>query len=127
MTISKGSTILVIEDDEETLNVICRTLAAGGYDVMWARNGEDTLKLLTRHDGPISLIVSDVLLPGMPARAVVDSVSSRYPEVEALYVSAYDEDTVRSHGVDPDTMRFLPKPYEPQQLLDAVNETLKQP
>ena len=124
MSIAKGSTILVIEDDEETLNVLCRTLAAGGYDVMWARNGEDTMKLLTRHVGPISLVVTDVVLPGMSGKDVMDSVCSEHPEALSLFVSAYDEETVREKGVDPETMRFLPKPYEPDALLTVVKETL---
>jgi two-component system cell cycle sensor histidine kinase/response regulator CckA len=120
----KGTTVLVVEDDEETLNVLSRTLAAGGYDVIWARNGADTLKVLTRHEGPIALMILDVVLPGMSAPEVVEKVRKKHPEAGAIYVSAYDDETVRSHGVDPDTMPFLPKPYEAEDLLDVVREEL---
>jgi two-component system, cell cycle sensor histidine kinase and response regulator CckA len=121
---ANGQTVLVVEDNEETLNILSRTLAAGGYDVIWARNGADTMKLLTRHDGPIALIIVDVVLPGMSGPELVARVSRRYPRAAALYVSAYDPETVRSHGVDPDTMRFLPKPYEPSELLSEVEAAL---
>lgn len=118
-------TILVVEDDEETLNVLARTLASGGYDVLWARNGEDTLKVLTRHDGRIDAIVLDVVLPGMTATELVEKVSHQHPETAAIYVSAHDRETVREHGIDPDTMPFLPKPYEPEALLTMVEEALR--
>ncbi|MBA2670863.1 MAG: DNA-binding response regulator, partial [Gemmatimonadetes bacterium] len=49
-------TIMVVEDDEETLNIVARTLAASGYDVLWARNGDDTLTVLDRHASPIALM-----------------------------------------------------------------------
>ncbi|MEX2374556.1 MAG: response regulator, partial [Dehalococcoidia bacterium] len=121
---AKGQTVLVVEDDEETLNVLSRTLASGGLDVIWARDGADTLKLLTRHDGPISLMVVDVVLPGMAAPELVEEVRRVHPKAGAIYVSAYDVATVRSHGVDPDTMPFLPKPCEPRDLLRIVQEAL---
>lgn len=122
---TKGRTVLVVEDDEEMLNVLSRTLAAGGYDVIWARNGADTLKLLTRHDTPIALMILDVVLPGMSAPEVVEEVTRKHPGAGAIYVSAYDDETVRSHGVDPDTMAFLPKPYEAEDLLRTVKEALE--
>lgn len=122
---AREPTILVVEDDEETLNVLARTLASGGYDVLWARNGEDTLKVLTRHDGRIDVVVLDVVLPGMSAPELVEKVSRQHPETAAIYVSAHDSQTVREHGVDPDTMPFLPKPYEPDALLELVKEALR--
>lgn len=121
----KGKTILVVEDDEETLNVLSRTLAAGGYDVMWARNGVDTLKQLDRYDGSVALLIVDVVLPGMSGPDLAEKVSTQYPGASALYVSAYDADTVRSHGVDPDTMAFLAKPYEADDLLHLVRELVE--
>jgi len=119
-----SQTILVVEDDEETLNVLSRTLAAGGYDVIWARNAEDTLKLLTRHDGPIGLIMVDVVLPGLSGPELVERVREPYPQAAAIFLSAFDAETVRSHGVDPNTMPFLPKPWDGEELLSLVTEVL---
>lgn len=121
---AKGKTVLVVEDDEETLNVLSRTLAADGYDVLWARNGVDALKLLTKQDRPVALVVVDVVLPGMSAPELVEKVSRRHPGAAAIYVSAYDVQAVRSYGVDPETMAFLPKPYESGDLLRMVAEAL---
>ena len=117
-------TVLVVEDDEETLNVIARTLAAAGRDVVWARNGADALKLLAKQAHPIALIIVDVVLPGISGPELVEKVLRRYPGARAIYVSAYDTETVREHGVDPGKMDFLPKPYEPADLLRRVAEAL---
>lgn len=115
-------TILVVEDDDETLNVISRALAARGYDVVWARNGAETLKLLTRHEGPIALMILDVVLPGMSAPDLASKVQRRHPDAGVIYVSAHDTETIRAHGVDPDTMPFVPKTDMPDALLHTVNE-----
>ena len=122
---AQPATVLVVEDHEETLSVISRTLAAGGFDVVWARNGSDTVKLLARHPGRIDVVVADVVLPGMTAPAIVEKVSKKHPDVRAVYVSAYDEDTIREHGVDPDEVCFLPKPCEPADLIRMVSESLQ--
>ncbi|MBW3628796.1 MAG: response regulator [Gemmatimonadetes bacterium] len=121
-----GRRILVVEDDEETLNILSRTLAAGGHDVFWARNAPDALKLLARRDPPIALIITDVVLPGTSGPELVEQIREFHPDVAAIYVSAYDTDTVRSHGVDPNTMAFLPKPTEPRDLLRFVEAALGQ-
>jgi two-component system, cell cycle sensor histidine kinase and response regulator CckA len=120
----KSRAIMVVEDDEETLNIVARTLAAADYDVLWARNGDDTLTVLDRYDSPVALMVVDVVLPGMTGPELVEAVRQKYPETGAIYVSAFDLEAVRSHGVDPDTMPFLAKPYEPDELLDTVEKVL---
>jgi len=117
-------TLLVVEDDEETLNLYSRALAGGGYEVVWARSGADTLKLLTRGDTQIALMIVDVVLPGMSGPALVDEVRKIQPDVGAVYVSAYDIVEVKAHGVDPEEVPFLPKPFDTVDLLRAVGEAL---
>jgi two-component system, cell cycle sensor histidine kinase and response regulator CckA len=121
---SRDMKVLVVEDDEETLNLYSRALAGGGYEVVWARSGADTLKLLTRSDAPIALMIVDVVLPGMSGPALVDEVRKIQPDVGAVYVSAYDIVEVKSHGVDPENVPFLPKPFDTDDLLRVVGEAL---
>lgn len=117
-------TILVIDDDEETLNVLARTLASGGFDVLWARNGVDALDLLARNGRSVDLILTDVVLPWVSGPDFVDHLTARHANIRVVYISAYDTDTVRDHGIDPDHVAFLPKPYEPAELLRLIEETL---
>ena len=117
-------TVLVVEDDEETLSIISRTLAAGGFEVLWARDRADTVKLLDRHGRRIDVVVADVVLPDCTATELVEEVVARYPSARCVYVSAFDEDTVRQHGINPDEVPFMPKPCEPADLLDLVRRTL---
>jgi DNA-binding response OmpR family regulator len=121
---SSERTILVIEDDQETLNVLARSLASGGYEVLWARNGADTLRLLTKQESPIALMIVDVILPDVSARELAEEVGRKHPRADVLYISAYDHETVKSHGVNPETMSFLAKPFDPSDLLRAVDQAL---
>lgn len=114
----------MVEDHEETLNFLSRALAAGGYDVLWARNSGDALKLMRKHDRRIDVIVADVVLPDTTAVDLVKKIETKYPAIRSVYVSAYDEETVRSHGVDPDRMPFLSKPFEPSDLVNVIHEAL---
>jgi DNA-binding response OmpR family regulator len=121
---SAGSRLLVVDDSEELLNILSRELAASGYEVAWARNGEDALKLLTRDERPIALMIVDVVLPGMSGPELAEQVRGSHPEAGVMYLSAYDKQTVRSHGVDPDVVPFLSKPYEAEELLSVVKAAL---
>jgi two-component system cell cycle sensor histidine kinase/response regulator CckA len=121
----QNRTVLVVEDDQETLFVLSRALAAGGFDVMWARNAEHALQLLSRHRQKIDLLLTDVVLPGLSGPAFVDRAKQLYSQIHAVYVSAYDQATIRSHGVDPERTPFLPKPCEPAELLRLVAEVLE--
>lgn len=116
--------ILVVDDSEELLNILSRSLAASGYEVVWARDGADALKLLGRDEKPIALMVVDVVLPGMSGPELVEEVQAEHPTAEVVYLSAFDAETVRSHGVDPDRVAFLAKPVDQEDLIRVVRETL---
>lgn len=122
--VARTRRLLVVEDSEELLNMLSRSLAAEGYEVLWARDGEDALKLLTRETDPIGAMIVDVVLPGMTGPELVEAVRREHPETRAIYVSAFDAETVRSHGVDPEVVPFLSKPYDPDDLIRGIQETL---
>jgi two-component system, cell cycle sensor histidine kinase and response regulator CckA len=121
---SSEKTILVVDDHQETLYMLSRALAVGGFTVLWARDGADALMMLERHQGDVDMMLVDVVLPGMSGPELVEQATRLQPGIRAIYVSAFDEATVREHGVDPGVVPFLAKPYEPEDLVDRVNEVL---
>ena len=104
--------------------MLSRALAVGGYSVLWARDAADALMMLERHQGVVDMMLVDVVLPGTSGPELVEQATRMHPGLRALYISAYDEETVRGHGVDPEEVPFVAKPYEPGDLVDRVNEVL---
>lgn len=92
--------------------------------MLWARNSGDALKLVRKLDRRIDVIVADVVLPDTAAVHLVKKIEDRYPALRCIYVSAYDEETVRAHGVDPDRVPFLSKPFEPSDLVNVIHQAL---
>jgi DNA-binding NtrC family response regulator len=72
----------------------------------------------------IDLVVTDVVMPGMSGRDLVDDLSAIQPGISVLYISGYTDEAIVDHGVlDPD-VHFVQKPFTPQQLALAVRKVL---
>jgi CheY-like chemotaxis protein len=117
-------TILLAEDDPAVRNLSRRALTDQGYRVLEATNGTDALKLATEFDGPIHLLLSDVVMPGMGGRALAEELGGSRPDMALLLVSGYTEDAVIQHGVQESGIAFLHKPFTPTALLGKVREVL---
>jgi len=95
-----------------------------GYRVLVASSGEEALRVLDRHDGPIDLLVTDVVMPGMSGRQLAEAVARRRPGLRALFLSGYTPDEVLKEGVRAEEAYFLQKPFTPSALLAKVREVL---
>jgi two-component system, cell cycle sensor histidine kinase and response regulator CckA len=117
-------TILLVEDDERLCVLSRRVLEARGYTVLEARNGQEALVLCDQHEGPIDLVATDVVMPGMNGGMLVERLAEKRPGVRVLFMSGYtDEDILRRGIVDP-RMAFLAKPFTPETLARKVREVL---
>jgi signal transduction histidine kinase/CheY-like chemotaxis protein len=122
---STGSaTILVVEDDGSIRELACRVLAGHGYAVLAASNGEDAKGLCEQHPGPIHLLLSDIVMPGMSGPAVAQLLKTIRPEMKVLYMSGYTDDAIVRHGVLVHDTPFLQKPFAPSRLAEKVVEVL---
>lgn len=118
----KGTgTILVVEDEVEVRKLAASVLRAYGYELMEAGNGEEALSLLARHTGPLHLLISDVVMPGMSGRDLAIRVRQARPDVAVLFTSGYGD-----HLQEPaeGACGYLAKPFAPHALALKVREIL---
>jgi CheY-like chemotaxis protein/two-component sensor histidine kinase len=120
-------TVVVAEDDEMVRTLIRVTLEGSGYRVLAAASGEAALEACDAHAGPIDLLVTDMVMPGIGGRALAGRLQARRPEIRVLYVSGYAEADVFDDGdVDAQTS-FVQKPFTPEELAVKVRALIDRP
>jgi two-component system cell cycle sensor histidine kinase/response regulator CckA len=118
-------TILVVEDDPSVRHLAQSILTARGYEVVTAPNGQDALRVAREHQGePISLVVSDLVMPRMGGKVMAEWLKSTYPDLKVLFTSGYTEEAVGAPDDVTEDIGFLPKPYTAPQLCQKVRELL---
>jgi len=117
-------TVLLVEDEESVRQLVRETLAAKGYQVVEAENGEAGLAAAEKLEGRIDLVITDVVMPGMGGRELVKQLSQTRPETKVLYLSGYTEDAIVSEGTIESGAAFLQKPFTLQSLSRKVREVL---
>jgi PAS domain S-box-containing protein len=122
--ITGSETLLLVEDDEGVRELAREFLQKRGYHVLVATGGRQAVQLVEQHPGPIHLMITDVVMPGMSGRELVDRVATRRRGMRVLYVSGYTEDAVLQHGVENAGTMFLSKPFALSALARKVREVL---
>jgi len=124
--IMRGSeTLLIVEDDPSLRHLAQGVLSAQGYEVLTAPNGQDALRVAReQRDQPISLVITDVIMPRMGGKVMAEWLKISFPELKVLFTSGYTEDAIADEGVLDKDIEFLPKPYTPASLARKVRELL---
>jgi two-component system cell cycle sensor histidine kinase/response regulator CckA len=117
-------TVLLVEDEDAVRALAVRILERLGYDLLVAGSGVEALAIATRHRRPVDLLLTDVVMPGMSGRELAAQLAGCHPETAVLYTSGYTEEVIAHHGVLDPGLRFIPKPYTPQALANAVRSAL---
>jgi CheY-like chemotaxis protein len=121
----KGSeTVLVAEDDAMVRSLIRRVLRAHGYETLEAADGATAVRLCERHPGPIHLLLTDVVMPELGGRELVERLAQLRPEMRVLFMSGYTDDAIVQHGVPDSDIPFVQKPFTPDALARKVREVL---
>jgi two-component system cell cycle sensor histidine kinase/response regulator CckA len=118
-------TVLLVEDEESVRELVRETLAARGYKVLEAENGESGLRVAEVHGDGIDILITDVVMPGMGGRELAKRLLQIRPNLGVLYLSGYTEDTILHQGVLGPGTAFLQKPFTLQNLARKVREVLR--
>ena len=117
-------TILLVEDEDSVRQLVRDTLESKGYLVIEAENGECGLQASAKHSGKIDLVITDVVMPGLGGREMVEKLMKSRPQTKVLYLSGYTEDAILSEGGIESGTSFLQKPFTLQNLSRKVREVL---
>lgn len=90
--------------------------------VLEAENGREALELVEAHGGRISLIVADVVMPGVGGRELANQLAESWPDVPILFTSGYTGLDVVQRGLMDEGREFLQKPLAPEALARKVRE-----
>ena len=122
--IERGSeTILLVEDEDDVRTVARRVLTEAGYTVLEAANAAEAIEVFDRSPESISMLVSDVVMPGLNGHELSQMLRHRAPQLRALFVSGYSFDA-RGELDEMDDSSFLQKPYDPAELARRVRAIL---
>jgi DNA-binding response OmpR family regulator len=117
------STILLVEDEQAVRALASRVLRRKGYNVLEAMDGEDALRIASQHDGPLALLITDLIMPGLNGPRLADSLAATRPGMRVLLISGCLEEEVTGLGNLRDAS-FLGKPFLPDDLVAHVEKIL---
>jgi CheY-like chemotaxis protein len=117
-------TLLIAEDAIPVRLAARRMLERLGYTVLDAGNGRMALEVASLHDGPIHLLLTDVVMPEMSGRELSERIRAVRRDTKIVFMSGYTDDAVLRHGVLSATAAYIQKPFTSQRLALKVREVL---
>jgi two-component system, cell cycle sensor histidine kinase and response regulator CckA len=119
-----SQSILIVDDVGVVRESAFRILSEAGYRVYDASSAEEALEVLELARQPIDLALVDVVLPELGGMQLVRILATRWPQMRVLYMSAYQADVLAREGLEHPAVRFLPKPFTRDELLNGVRAAL---
>jgi len=113
-------TVLVVEDDAGVRDLAVRVLESYGYHVLPAGGGGEALLLSEQHDGPIDLLITDVVMPHMNGKKLAETLRGKRPGIPVLFISGYADTNILRDGKLPSGTAFLSKPFAVEELIQRV-------
>lgn len=124
----RGSeTVLVLEDQREVRKLVLAVLKEYHYQTLEASSGDEALAIVQGHDGPIHLMLTDVIMPGMTGKQSADRLKLLRPEMKVLYMSGYTDEVISREGLLASGVHYLMKPFTAQELARKIRVALGTP
>jgi two-component system cell cycle sensor histidine kinase/response regulator CckA len=117
-------TVLIIEDDAPLRDFAKKALRQYGYRVLAAKSGEAALRISKEYEGPIDLVVTDVVMPTMNGKETIERLQPYHPQMKVIYMSGYTDNAIVHLGVLEPGLNFLEKPFSSEGLARKVREVL---
>jgi two-component system, cell cycle sensor histidine kinase and response regulator CckA len=121
-----GERILLVEDDRSIRELAAAVLEEHGYHVLQAASAEEAIRCWEQ-TGTVDVLLTDVVMGGMDGHELANRLAASHPGLRVLYMSGYSERGVVQQGLLEPGRHFLPKPFQPQELLGKVGEVLSKP
>jgi CheY-like chemotaxis protein len=119
-----SETILLVEDEDRLRELVGRVLRLSGYTVLEARNPGSAVLTAEGYSGPIHLLLTDVVMPGMDGAALAERVIQSRRDLKVLYMSGHTDHVALFQNALDDAGVFLAKPFTPRVLLQRVRQAL---
>jgi CheY-like chemotaxis protein len=119
-----SETILLVEDDEDVRELAHRVLETHGYTVIEAQDGPEALQVAASYSGPIHLLLTDVVMPGLSGKQLASQLTLTRTGLSVVFMSGYTEEAIAHNGVLVPGTELLEKPFRPSALVRKVREVL---
>lgn len=121
----RGSeTILLAEDNKHVRRLSMIILQRHGYTVIEAENGSEALAALDSHDGPVHLLLTDVVMPEMNGSDLFAKAAQMRPGLKVIFMSGYTDNVIAHHGILEEGIQFIQKPFTLEALAVKIREVL---
>lgn len=122
-----GETLLLVEDDAAVRELLAATLRQIGYTVLAAEDGQAALERYTSWEGPLDMLVTDVIMPGLSGPDLARQLRRHHAGLLVLFISGYTDDSIGVHGLLGPGIAFLQKPFGVDDLAHKVRGILDSP
>jgi CheY-like chemotaxis protein len=119
-----SETLLVVEDDRTVRELISAVLTPLGYRVLATGSGDEALRASDSFDGPVDLLLTDVVMPGMSGKHLAEVMRIRRPGVKVLFMSGYTQDALSTQGMLEPGVALIHKPLRPGTLARYLRQVL---
>lgn len=119
-----GGHVLLVDDEPEIREMACSALEMRGYSVAVCRNGQEAIEYYREQSDRVDLVVSDVVMPEMNGRELLDALKQINPHVKVVLMSGYCTDATAAGLIKEGALEFISKPFSLDELWDAADSAL---
>ncbi len=125
LRLGKG-TILIVDDEPAIVRLVKRMAEKLGYRVLEALSPNAAIRMAREHLGAIDLMISDVIMPEMNGKDLMNYIRTIYPNIGVVFMSGYTSNVIAHHNILDDDMHFISKPFTIKELSHTISEAIKQ-